>query len=166
VLKEFMEEVAAIEAAGVFSDPINEEVAEADGEEVVGHITDPFLLALYTAFKNRVEALKDKISQMTEDEAARVSEELSTLREITWTELRLHFGVFGGTVGLRKGWTIVRKKDEQPMPPELRILELLGIPLGALAGAPGDCGDPDCPLHGKNRSRNRRRKPIGRSVNL
>ena len=161
-LKEFMEEVAAIEAAGVFSDPTNQEVAEAEGEEVVGHITDPYLMALHTAFKNRVEAFKGKISQITEDEAARVSEELSALREITWTELRLHFGVFGGTVGLRKGWTVVRVRDEQPMPPELRILELLGIPLGALAGAPDDCSDPDCPVHGRNRSRNRRRKPMGR----
>lgn len=148
MFKEFMEEVAAIEKAGIFREPIgaiDDEVAE--GEEVIGCIADqPYLMALCMASENRAGAYKDKISQtMTEDEIRRVYEEFRPIADMMWAEIRLYLGVFGGTVGLRKGWTVIKVKDEQLMP-ELNILELV-IPHGAL-NASGDCGNPNCSVHG------------------
>lgn len=159
VFRKFMEEVAVIELAGEFKDPALQEVAE--GEEVVGRITDPYLMALCTATENRARAFEDKIPQMTEDEVRRVDEEFHVIKEIMWAELRLHFGVFSGTVGSRKGWTVVRTKEKQPMPE----LQILAIPLDELLGLDPlldlpDCGDPNCPIHGIDMgSRGRRRKP-------
>ncbi len=87
MFKEFMKEVAAIEAAGVFREPfgtIAEEVAE--GEEVIGCIADqPYLMALCMASENRAKAYKDKISQMaTEDEIWRVYKELGPIIDMIW----------------------------------------------------------------------------------
>ncbi len=153
MFKEFMKEVEAIEAAGVFREPINvidDEVVE--GEEVIGCIADqPYLMALCMASENRANANTDKISQMTaaEDEIRRAYEEFRPIADMMWAEIRLHLGVFGGTVGLRKGWTVIKVKDEQPMP-ELNILELV-IPHSAL-----DCGNPDCPEHGMGLGRRRK----------
>ena len=146
-----MEEVADIERAGVFSQPeqtVNEEVAK--GEKVVGCIADqPYLMALCMASENRAQAYKDKIFQTTtEDEILRVYKEFGPIIDMVWAEIRLHFGAFNGTVGLRKGWTVVRVKDEQPMP-ELNILDLL-FPHGALC-ADGGYFDPKRPTLGINR---------------
>lgn len=155
MFKEFMEEVAAIEAAGAFSEPeIVSKGEVAEGEEVVGCIADDhYLMALCMAGENRAKAYMDKISQMaTEDEIRRVYKEFGPIIDMTWAEIRLRFGISGGTVGLRKGWKVVRVKDEQqdeqPMP-EARVIGLL-IPHGVL-DASGDCGNPDCPKHGKSR---------------
>ena len=139
-----MKEVADIEAAGVFTEPIGvREVAE--GDEVVGCIADqPYLMALCVAVENLTKANQDKISQMTEEmeeERRRVRQEFSLIFGIVWTGIRLHFGVFDGGIGLRKGWTVVKREiDEQPMS-EVQII-VIEIPPGVI-DATGNCSDPD-----------------------
>lgn len=138
--KNFMEEVAAIEAAGEFEEFSGADVAE--GEEVVGCINDdPYLMALFTVFKNRVEVLEGKIHQMTVSETRRAFEETNALKEIVWEEIRFHLDIFDGIVGLRKGWTVVRAKEEEQLTPlEPRIIGIV---------IPSDnCGDPNCIIHG------------------
>lgn len=167
MFREFMEEVADIERAGVFSQPrhtVNEEVTE--GEKVVGCIADqPYLMALCIAVENRAEAYKDKISRITtEDETLRIRTEFGSIFDVIWTEIRLHFGVFSGAVGLRKGWTVVTRviKDERRMP-EARVFELAIPPdlagaLNAIFSAIGDgCNDPNCSVHSSGIGR---RKPM------
>ncbi len=151
-LKEFMKEVADIETAGEFIDPIIEEVG---GEEVVGCITDPYLKALIIASEKWAKAYVEKLSQITEEnELQGIREELNVLEKIVLAGIRLHLGVYKDTIGLRKGWTIVRKKEEQRPMPEVNILSeilRLTIPPDLLdvLGAAGDCSDPNCLIHGR-----------------
>lgn len=145
--KKFMEKVAAVEAAGEFKDLFaDEEVAK--GEEVVGSFADnPYLMALFIAGKNWIDACRDKVLQMVhEDEIMRMAErveredeEFRVIREIMWTELRLHFGVIKDEIRLRKGWTVVRTKGKQPTVKMLDVIEVF---------IKSDCGNPDCPVHG------------------
>ena len=139
-----MKEVADIEAAGAFMEPTDtREVAE--GDEVVGCIADqPYLMALCMAVENLARASQDRISQMTKEmreERWRVRRELGLILCMIWTGIRLHFGVFDGGVGLRKGWTVIKREiDEQPMP-EAQIV-VIEIPPGVI-DATGNCSDPD-----------------------
>ncbi len=152
MFKKFMKEVADIEAAGVFTEPIGtREVVE--GDEVVGCIADqPYLMALCMAVENLIRDNQDKISQMTEEmeeERQKVRQESSLVFGIVWAGIRLHFGVFDGGMGLRKGWTVVKREiviDEQSMPE----VQILVIPPG-VPSAVGRCNNPDCPVHGISR---------------
>ena len=151
MLKEFMKEVADIEAAGEFIDPVSKEVG---GEEVVGYITDPFLKALIIAGENRAKSYIEKLPWVTkEKELQTIREESNILDEIILAEVHLHLGIHRDTIDLRKGWTIVRKKEEQPMP-EPQVLGL-AIPrniLDVLNALDGGCSDPNCLIHGRGRT--------------
>lgn len=153
MLKDFMKKVADIEAAGVFREPIGTgEVVERD--EVVGCIADqPYLMALCMAVGNLARANQDKISQMTEEmeeERQRIRQEFSLILGIVWVGIRLHFGIFDGGMGLRKGWTVIRR---EPMP-EVQVIELVIPP--DVVDVTGVCHDPDCSVHNISRIGRRR----------
>lgn len=124
--KEFMEEVITVEKAGKFDDlPELDEVDTAKGEEFVRVIENPYIKALFTAFRKRLLVTREKIqeraiSRMGGVEAlqeivgelkhlATLTKECDLLRKLTWGEIHLHLGLLDNPLlGMRRGWKVVR----------------------------------------------------------
>lgn len=69
------------------------------------------------------------------------------LKVIFWQEIREEFNLREKNLSLRKGWKVVVDGEDE-------ILDQLVESVVISAISQGDCGDPNCPIHGrKNRQR-------------
>ena len=145
MLKEFLAEAAKIEAsllAGVEFPDYNADPV-GDGETVIATLADPWLKALFLAYKATFEAAG--AANLTEAEAAAMGRKeleqkgedalleyakLAALGEVIWTDLRFGFRILESRIGLRAGWVLVKAENpsisiEEP-PPEL-MAKLTGV---------------------------------------
>ena len=121
------------------------------GEEVKG-VLGPRLRQLSTAisrYAKRIEAEVTGLIQAGVDlnDSRFESFELGMkgaelLKNIFWQEVREEFNLPKERIGIRAGWKVVVDKEDE-------ILSQLRDVIISAAISQGDCGDPNCPLHGR-----------------
>lgn len=119
---------------------------------------------LWTVISRKLDILKPKVEKvrayvetgtgdpLSQETIAEIDAEVMSiklLKEIFWQEVREELSVTYSGIAIRKGWVLVAEKSEDPLAGlGIEIVDILrGAPVD-LAGT--DCGDPDCPVHGKN----------------
>ena len=144
LLEALLVEIKQVESTGQFVELATAPV-QPEEEEVISVITAPYLKAFMTVVGQRVAAAKIVLeAEPSADGKQRTIEDANLVQELMWDEIRASFGEAGDAaiVGLRVGWTLVRKREEPsevfPFPPGLsRFIKLIG----------GNCGNPNCPVH-------------------
>jgi hypothetical protein len=132
-----------------------------EGEKVIGELPDDLkrLYSLIVQEKAKFaekEALIDSLEAHSEARPLTAAEEESIrmleheankcqlLSDIFWHEVRSQMSVVSTpSIGIRENWQLVS------MPPANPFGGLVSI-LGAMLGGPTDCGNPNCPVHGRH----------------
>jgi hypothetical protein len=164
MLKEFLKEMTvtevSLQAASQAGTELPEYTADpiVDGETKIGVIEDPWLKALFLAYRKFADNIpEDPISllKLTLEQIDQLESDLGGLRELVWAELRSALGAYRGSIGIRAGWTVV-KIEERPrrfyFPLRGGInLGRGGVPMEILAKAMDlNCGNPKCRICGSD----------------
>ena len=154
MIRKFLEEVDAIEAnlrSGALAGQAAEYVTDpvADGETQIGIVSDPWLKALFLAYKARADATPQKLADIYALGAAKVAElnnEFGPLQQLIGAELRIALGIFTENIEFRAGWVVVKT---EPKTRRMRVTferidfgNFIDRMMNDVMSA--GCGDPNC----------------------